>query len=69
MSSHPFDALTLDNGAQLIFTPCPGTKEASLIDSVATLKQAGTQMLLTSMFDKEMAANNAESLPNVCADE
>ncbi len=68
MSSHPFDALTLDNGAQLIFTPCPGTKEASLTDSVATLKQAGTDMLLTLMFDKEMVANNAESLPNVCAE-
>ncbi|MCL1065789.1 tyrosine-protein phosphatase [Shewanella olleyana] len=68
MSLHPFDALTLENGAKLIFTPCPGTKEASLSDSVATLKQAGTDMLLTLMFDKEMAANNAGSLPSVCAD-
>ncbi|GIU50907.1 tyrosine-protein phosphatase [Shewanella sp. KT0246] len=68
MSTHPFDALTLDNGAQLIFTPCPGTKEASLTDSVGTLKQAGTDMLLTLMFDKEMAVNNAESLPTVCSD-
>jgi len=66
MNQHPFDALTLDNGAQLIFTPCPGTKEANLADSVTTLKQAGTTMLLTLMFDEEIKKNNAEQLPQVC---
>ena len=30
---HPFDILVLDNGARLIFTPCPGTKEGSVADS------------------------------------
>ncbi|MEH6452959.1 MAG: tyrosine-protein phosphatase [Psychromonas sp.] len=68
MSSHPFDALTLDNGAKLIFTPCPGIKDTSLTDSVVTLKQAGTEMLITLMFDKEMAKNNAQQLPNACAE-
>jgi len=66
MNQHPFDALTLDNGAQLIFTPCPGTKEENLEDSVTTLKQAGTTMLLTLMFDAEMKKNNVESLPQLC---
>ena len=67
MKKHPFDVLTLDNGAQLIFTPCPGTKETSLEDAVSQLKQAGTQMLVTLMFDEEIAKNNAELLPMVCA--
>ncbi|KMT66998.1 dual specificity protein phosphatase family protein [Catenovulum maritimum] len=64
--SHPFDTLPLDNGAKLIFTPCPGTKEASLTESIEALKQAGTNMLLTLMFDEEMAKNKATSLPQEC---
>jgi len=69
MQSHPFDTLTLDNGARLIFTPCPGTKTANLTDSVASLKQAGTDMLLTLMFDAELAENNASDLAKVCAEQ
>ena len=64
--THPFDALTLENGAQLIFTPCPGTKEASLIDALATLNQAKADMLLTLMFDQEMEKHNATALPAEC---
>jgi len=69
MQSHPFDTLTLDNGARLIFTPCPGTQTANLTDSIASLKQAGTDMLLTLMFDTEMAENNASDLAKVCAEQ
>lgn len=68
MISHPFDILTLENGAQLIFTPCPGTKEAKLADAVNTLKQAGTEMLLTLMFDDEMEKLSAQRLPDTCAE-
>jgi protein-tyrosine phosphatase len=67
MHTHPYDVLTLDNGAQLIFTPCPGTKEASLQESLSTLKEAGTTMLLTLMFDEEREKNNAQTLPESCA--
>jgi len=67
MQQHPFDILTLENGAQLIFTPCPGTKEASLAESILTLKQAGTDTLITLMFDEEIAKNNVQSLPSACA--
>jgi protein-tyrosine phosphatase len=66
MQTHPYDILTLDNGAQLIFTPCPGTKDATLPASIETLKQAGTEMLLTLMFDEERDKNNAQSLPDIC---
>jgi len=51
MQTHPFDILALENGAQLIFTPCPGTKEVILSGSISTLKDAGTNMLITLMFD------------------
>lgn len=66
MQTHPYDILPLENGAQLIFTPCPGTKEAELADSISTLKQAGTSMLITLMFDEEMTQNKALSLPSEC---
>ena len=66
MQTHPFDILTLENNAQIIFTPCPGTKEATLVDAISTLKQAGTNMLVTLMFDEEMEKNNAQSLPDEC---
>jgi len=69
MQAHPFDALTLENGAKLIFTPCPGKKEATIAESVTTLKQAGTNVLITLMFDEEMTKNNALSLPAECADQ
>ncbi|MCL1142699.1 dual specificity protein phosphatase family protein [Shewanella gaetbuli] len=66
MSSHPYGVLTLDNGAGLIFTPCPGTKSADLPSSVATLKAAGTDMLITLMFEEEMQRNQAQTLPETC---
>ncbi|CAM3973715.1 MULTISPECIES: phosphatase domain-containing putative toxin [Pseudoalteromonas] len=68
MPLHPFDSLNLENGAKLIFTPCPGSKEASLEESVLTLKQAGTSMLLTLMYDHEIAKNDIQRLPNLCAE-
>ncbi len=58
--------LTLDQGAKLIFTPCPGTKSASLIDSILQLKQHKTSMLITLMTPAEMVANNVVKLPDIC---
>ena len=66
MQTHPFDILALENGAQIIFTPCPGTKGSTLSDSISTLNDAGTHMLVTLMFDEEMEENNAQSLPVAC---
>jgi protein-tyrosine phosphatase len=66
MTTHPFDILTLENGAQLIFTPCPGTKDATLVDAISTLKQAGTEMLITLMFDEELLKLSAQTLPSTC---
>ncbi len=66
MYIHPYNAITLDNGAKLILTPCPGSKGSSVESSIAVLKQAGTSMLLTLMFDNDMEKNNISSLPAQC---
>lgn len=53
--THPYDRLTLDNGAAFIFTPCPGTKEADLTSSIHTLKEAGADIIISMLPDDEMA--------------
>lgn len=64
---HPFDILNLDNGARLIFTPCPGTKEASLQAALKTMQAAGADAVVTMMPDAELSEFKADSLPAECA--
>lgn len=66
MSSHPFDKLPLSTGGALIFTPCPGTKGASLSDSLAQLKAAGAEAVITLMTNEEMVRNGVAALPEAC---
>jgi protein-tyrosine phosphatase len=66
MNLHPFDALDLPNGAQILFTPCPGTKAADLVASVAQLKSAGATAIVTLMPMHELHANGADELPSIC---
>ncbi|MBW8192165.1 tyrosine-protein phosphatase [Neiella marina] len=66
MSSHPFQTLKLDQ-LSLLFTPCPGTKEQSLQDSLQTLKAAGAEVLITMMPSEEMVKNEVTALPELCA--
>lgn len=66
MSSHPFDKLPLNKGGALIFTPCPGTRGASLVDSLAQLKDAGAEAVITVMPNDEMASNGVTELPDAC---
>ena len=66
MSAHPYDVLSLNNGANIIFTPCPGTKTQNLADSIATLKAAGTHMLLSLMPQKELKKNNVQTINSEC---
>lgn len=66
MSLHPFDALDLPDGGQILFTPCPGTKAADLEASVAQLKSAGASAIVTLMPTDELQANGAASLSAVC---
>ena len=66
MSSHPFDNLPLSTGGALIFTPCPGTRGASLKDSLAQLKAAGAEAVITVMPNDELASNGVTELPDAC---
>jgi len=63
---HPFETVSLENGAKLLLTPCPGTKLVGLETSIKQLKQNGTSMVITLMFDEEMAANEVLDLPDIC---
>lgn len=66
--NHPFTILPLDNGAGLIFTPCPGTKEADLKTSLTQLAAAGANAVLTLMSREEMQRNQVTDLPLLCAE-
>ena len=66
MNKHPFDQLTLNRGGAFIFTPCPGTKETSIADSISQLKEVGVQAIVTLMYDDELKKHNAQSLATEC---
>jgi protein-tyrosine phosphatase len=63
---HPYDMLSLDHGARLIFTPCPGTKEADLGSALETLQQAGAQGVITLMPAEELARFGVSALGDMC---
>lgn len=63
---HPFDILTLNNGTKLIFTPCPGTKGASVSDSIHALKAAGAEIVVTMMTQHELVEHQADTIPALC---
>ena len=64
--THPTWELPVeDNNAALVLTPCPGTKEASLIDSVDQLKAQGVTVVVTALSTKEMQEKGVGELPDV----
>ena len=64
--SHPFDVFSTPVfSGQLLFTPCPATKNSSLADAVTTLKQAGATGIITLMADAELAENAAAEIGQV----
>lgn len=65
MNTHPHDKLVLPEGGALTFTPCPGTKGVDLASSVAQLRQAGADAVVTMMPDEELARFDVPALPNV----
>jgi protein-tyrosine phosphatase len=66
--NHPFTILPLNNGAGLIFTPCPGTKEVDLKTSLTQLATAGAGAVLTLMPTEEIQRNQVVDLPLLCAE-
>ena len=65
---HPFTPLTInDTAGHLLFTPCPGTKEVGLQQSLEQLAAAGAVAILTLMPQEEMQRNAVIDLPELCA--
>lgn len=62
MTDHPYDVLALPDDSNLIFTPCPGTKDTSIADALETLKSAGAEAMITVLPDTELAALSVASL-------
>ena len=65
MSSHPYDRLSLTQGRQMIFTPCPGTKGVDLAASIRQLHDAGASAIITMMPDEELAKFGVSALPEL----
>jgi protein-tyrosine phosphatase len=63
---HPTWELPIDdNKAALVLTPCPGTKEVSLDDSIEQLKSQGVTIIITALSSKELQEKGVGDLPNV----
>lgn len=68
MSQHPYSKLSAtDQNLNLIFTPCPGTRDTSVTEALAELKQAGATALITVMPASELTDNAVDHLPEECA--
>jgi protein-tyrosine phosphatase len=64
--THPTWELPVeDNNAALILTPCPGTKEASLSDSIDQLKSQGVTVVVTALSTHEMQEKGVSDLPDL----
>nr|WP_086940903.1 cyclin-dependent kinase inhibitor 3 family protein [Thaumasiovibrio occultus] len=62
--THPTWTLPVnDNGAALVLTPCPGTKDVELAAAIAQLKEAGVTAVLTALSEHEMAEAGVAALP------
>ncbi|WP_413793386.1 MULTISPECIES: cyclin-dependent kinase inhibitor 3 family protein [unclassified Pseudomonas] len=67
MHLHPYSVLvTPELIGQLIFTPCPGTKDTSVSQALATLRDAGASALVTLMPTEELLQNEVDLLPEEC---
>jgi protein-tyrosine phosphatase len=65
LNTHPHDKLVLPEGGALILTPCPGTKGVDLTSSLAQLRRAGADAVVTMMPDEELARFEVPDLPDV----
>ncbi|USH05392.1 cyclin-dependent kinase inhibitor 3 family protein [Grimontia kaedaensis] len=59
--THPTWELPVESGA-LILTPCPGTKEISLLESLQQLKAQGATAVVTAINEEEMVSKGVEQL-------
>lgn len=63
MLIHPLFPITVENStAQIILTPCPGTKNVDLQHSLQQIKAAGAVALLTFMTQGELDKNQLSEM-------
>jgi protein-tyrosine phosphatase len=67
MNTHPFDTLPLAEGVKLIFTPCPGTKGVGLTESLAQLRAAGADAVISMTPSDELSNLEVAALPEAVA--
>lgn len=61
--THPTWELPITDQAGLILTPCPGTKQTALTESIAQLKAQGVTVVVTALSQQEMQEHGVGQLP------
>ncbi len=63
MSVHPLFPISINNSdAEIILTPCPGTKGADLNTALAQIKESGAHVVLTFMTQEELDKNELSDI-------
>ncbi|WP_019616813.1 dual specificity protein phosphatase family protein [Psychromonas ossibalaenae] len=63
MSVHPLFPISIAGSeAEIILTPCPGTKGAGLTSSLAQIKESGAHAVLTFMTQEELDKNELSDI-------
>ncbi len=58
---HPTWELPVESAA-LVLTPCPGTKDLGLAESIKQLKESGVKAIVTALTIEEMQSKSVEAL-------
>ncbi|BCE00305.1 tyrosine-protein phosphatase [Marinicellulosiphila megalodicopiae] len=67
MKQHPFYSIDCPNSTgQLLLTPCPGTKDIDLKQSLIELNQAGATAAITLMLENEIYELAVTELSQIC---
>lgn len=68
-NTHPFWCLPVTDapdGAALLLTPCPGTKNISLADSLTQLIEAGGSLMITALEQSDLPVGEFDALAALC---
>lgn len=64
---HPFDVLPLPSQqGGLLLTPCPGLRDSSVSEALATLQQAGASGVISLMPMSELQHHAADAIGDAC---